>query len=259
MTCDGGDDGTPQDGDDAFLLYRLLGVERDASIGEIRKAYLLRARQVHPDKNPGDSRANESFVKLQRAYTILSDPEQKKRYDESDGDLAVFEDESSEFREAYQYYRKLYPVLTAEDIDSFAAQYRHSDEEKEDLRRFVEEHNGDVSELLEWIILSTPDDVERFAEFIRSYVTSERQDLLPVFESSLVKLRRNGKRLAAKCKREAKEAKKSEKEPTLEDLALAIRQKQQKRQGDFLDDLEKKYCKKVGTKNSLSKKLPRDA
>ncbi|KAF4747865.1 ribonucleotide-diphosphate reductase subunit rnr1, partial [Perkinsus olseni] len=241
MTSSEVDEGGPQEEGDAFLLYRLLGVERDSTIGEIRKGYLLRARQVHPDKNLDDPRAHESFVKLQRAYSILSDPEQRKRYDDSGGDLTIFEDESDEFREAYQYYRKLYPVLTSEDIDAFAARYRHSEEEMEDLRGFVEEHKGDVSDLLEWIILSTPEDVSRFADYIRTWLSSEKKDLLPAFESSLPKLRRNGKRLAAQSKREAKKAKSPEEDPSLGNLALAIRQKQQKRQGDFLDDLEKNW------------------
>ncbi|KAF4713369.1 ribonucleotide-diphosphate reductase subunit rnr1, partial [Perkinsus olseni] len=50
-----------------------------------------------------------------------------------------------------------------------------------------------------------------------------------------------------------------EEDPSLGNLTLAIRQKQQKRQGDFLDDLEKKYCKKAGRPNSQSKKRPRNA
>ncbi|KAF4658028.1 ribonucleotide-diphosphate reductase subunit rnr1 [Perkinsus chesapeaki] len=243
-------------------MYRLLGVERDASTSEIRKGYLLRARQVHPDKNPDDAEAHNSFVKLQRAYSILSDEEQRKRYDESGGDLAVFEDESDEFRQAYSYYRKLYPVLTAEDIDAFAAQYRDSDEEKEDIKRYVEQRDGDVADMLEWIILSRPQDVDRFAEFIEQWLSSDNKDLLPAFKSSLPKLRQNAKRLSAKLKREAKECKvKSNAEPSLDQLALGILKNQQKRQGNFIEELEEKYCKKkkADQHNSRSNKRARDA
>jgi DnaJ-class molecular chaperone len=56
-------------------LYDVLGVARDADAAAIRKAYLKMAVQLHPDKNPDDSQASDKFQKLQRVYSILSDPE----------------------------------------------------------------------------------------------------------------------------------------------------------------------------------------
>lgn len=56
-------------------LYQAIGLEKAASAGEIRKAYLRLAVQLHPDKNPGDEEAKERFQTLQKVYTVLSDPE----------------------------------------------------------------------------------------------------------------------------------------------------------------------------------------
>ncbi len=61
--------------------YGALGVGRDASEKELRKAYRHLARKFHPDVNPGDKAAEDRFKGIQEAYQILSDPEKRKVYD----------------------------------------------------------------------------------------------------------------------------------------------------------------------------------
>ena len=65
--------------------YDTLGVDRKASDEEIKRAYRRLARESHPDRNPGDTGAEERFKDIQEAYSILSDPEQRKRFDAGGG------------------------------------------------------------------------------------------------------------------------------------------------------------------------------
>ena len=62
--------------------YEVLGVEKNASANDIKKAYRHKAMQYHPDKNPGSKEAEEKFKEAAEAYSVLSDPDKKARYDQ---------------------------------------------------------------------------------------------------------------------------------------------------------------------------------
>lgn len=62
--------------------YEVLGVEKTATVEEIKKAYRKKAIQYHPDKNPGDKEAEEKFKEAAEAYDVLSDEQKRQRYDQ---------------------------------------------------------------------------------------------------------------------------------------------------------------------------------
>ena len=63
-------------------FYQVLGVGKDASASDIKKAYRTLARQNHPDSNPGDQAKHDRFKQVAEAYDVIGDPDKRKKYDE---------------------------------------------------------------------------------------------------------------------------------------------------------------------------------
>ena len=87
--------------------YKLLGVDKDISGDELKKAYRKLAVKYHPDKNPGNKEAEEKFKEISHAYEILSNPEKRARYDQfgesafQNGGAGGFTDASDLFRNVF--------------------------------------------------------------------------------------------------------------------------------------------------------------
>jgi molecular chaperone DnaJ len=71
-------------------FYKVLGVAKDASAADIKKAYRKLARANHPDSHPGDQAAEERFKAIAEAYDVVGDTEKRKQYDELRSGLGGF-------------------------------------------------------------------------------------------------------------------------------------------------------------------------
>ena len=67
----------------AFIdYYKILGVDKNIPQKDVRKAYLKRAKQFHPDLHPDDPKAKAKFQALNEAYEVINDPEKRRKYDQ---------------------------------------------------------------------------------------------------------------------------------------------------------------------------------
>lgn len=81
-------------------LYGVLGVKRDASADNVRKAWRKLAKNLHPDLNPGDKAAEDRFKRAQAAFDILGDADKRGRYDRGEIDA------TGAARPERQFYRR---------------------------------------------------------------------------------------------------------------------------------------------------------
>lgn len=84
--------------------YKILGVDRNASDEEIKKAYRRLARKYHPDLNPGNKEAEEKFKEINEAYSVLGDPEKRKQYDRGETfNFAGFDFSRPDFADLFDF------------------------------------------------------------------------------------------------------------------------------------------------------------
>jgi curved DNA-binding protein len=95
--------------------YKILGIDKNATQEEIKKAYRKLARKYHPDLNPNDKNAKSNFQQINEANEVLSDPEKRKKYDQYGKDwqhAEQFEKEQQSRRQSSGTYRKEYSGTT---------------------------------------------------------------------------------------------------------------------------------------------------
>lgn len=194
------------------------------------------ALKFHPDKvESPDEQSKEMFQRVLTAYKILSDPVRREVYDRtgevSDKDPAAVD----QFVDAYRYYRAKFPEVREQHIDSFGQKYRFSEEEERDLVHYFEDNCGDVTRILEGIILSRNSDVTRFLGFFdRMLESEEHAQRLGVHRKTFERTRTKIRKLS---RREAKQASKIKKD-RLTSLRQAILLKNRSRRADLLSSFE---------------------
>jgi curved DNA-binding protein CbpA len=92
-------------------LYEVLGVASDAKPEEIRSAFRILVKQLHPDLNPDDVEAQEAFKRVSAAYRILNNPETRRRYDR--GEIGTDGEVNPEFEAKRQFRRYAFRFYTA--------------------------------------------------------------------------------------------------------------------------------------------------
>lgn len=187
--------------------YEVLGLERTASPDQIKSAYRRAALKTHPDKVASDKKddAKEKFQQVAFAYAVLSDPARRKRYDETGSTSEAIVD--ADGFSWSDYYRELYhDAISEEAIKQFAAQYKGSDEEKDDLLAAYEESEGDMDRIYETVMLSDVlEDDARFRAVIDAAIAAKQVPSFRAYAKETKKSRQARVKAAEKEAREADE------------------------------------------------------
>ncbi|KAJ3375716.1 hypothetical protein GGF31_002920 [Allomyces arbusculus] len=187
-------------------LYETLQVARSATLDDIKRQYRKLSLKTHPDRHASKSFEEQEEFKAQFqaisfAYTILSDPAARQRYDVT-GSTETLAHGSSE--DILAFYKDLYESnITTEAIDEFAQQYKGSDEERRDVLDTYKSAQGDMAAILDQVLCSSTADEDRFRAIIDAAIKAKDVPSFPAYANEDPKERRKRKR---REEAEAKEA-----------------------------------------------------
>ncbi|KAL2101733.1 hypothetical protein ACEWY4_003494 [Coilia grayii] len=236
-------------------LYEVLGVNKEASDADVRRAYYKVSLQVHPDRAQGDELATEKFQALGKVYEVLKDKDQRAIYDEQ----GIVDEESDcldQDRNWEEYWRLLFPKISLADIQEFEKKYKGTAEEKEDLSRLYTQHEGDMDQIMAAALFAEDDEEPRIRGILQDLVDAEELPAYKAFTHESAKKRSSRKRRAQKEREEAEELQKEMGISSNDSLEALIKRRQKSSEHGFnslIAGLEAKYCQS-GSKGSSKRK-----
>lgn len=168
--------------------YELLGVARDATVADIKRAFRRRALSVHPDRNKGED-AHAAFQHLRHVHDVLVDAERRALYDEA-GSSAV--DGSDEGGIDAAFWAHASASVTTEDIMKYEAEYPNSSDERQDLKEHFIRFDGNVDAVIDYIPFSSKADLERFVGVWDALIESKELQESQVYSGLREKLMERG-------------------------------------------------------------------
>lgn len=216
-------------------FYVVLALDKSkATQNDIKKAYYRLSLRYHPDKCSDESQKEDCKFKFQllgKIYSILSDEEKRKLYDECgliDGEEEFFAKSDMDWD---SYWRTMFKKITEEDIVSFFKDYRNSAQEREDLFKIYEKHKGNMNKIMEEMISEDAiADEERFKKTLNEAIEKKE---LNSYDAFVNEDKKKAAKRKTKYEKEAEEANQLRKEKKLDDtedsLKAAILQNSEKR------------------------------
>ncbi|XP_047616677.1 dnaJ homolog subfamily C member 9 isoform X1 [Phacochoerus africanus] len=196
-------------------LYRVLGVRREASDGEVRRGYHKVSLQVHPDRvGEGDKQdATRRFQILGKVYSVLSDKDQRAVYDEQ-GTVDEDSDVLSQDRDWETYWRLLFKKISLEDIQAFEKTYKGSEEELADVKQAYLDFKGDMDQIMESVLCVQYTEEPRIRNIIQQAIDAGE---VPSYNAFVKESKQKMNARKRRAQEEAKEAEMSRKELGLDE------------------------------------------
>lgn len=238
-------------------LYVVLGIDKTANSGQIKKAYHKVSLKTHPDRAADEDKdtATRKFQCVSAVYSLLSDESRRGLYDEC-GEVDDENDPLQQNKDWEEYWRVLFPKVSLKDIEEFEKEYKGSEEEKDDIKKAYIESKGDMSLILDSVMLATVEDETRFRQIIDDMIKKKDVKKFKAYSNEDASAQKSRKRQADL---EAKEAEAARKEmgldgtdASLENMILARHKSRGQQAESFLDGLAAKYG--AGAKQKKKKK-----
>lgn len=251
-------------GDVEIDLYSALGLEKGCEEKSIKKAYYKLALRLHPDKIPQDldetekEKLKKEFQHVGLAYSILSDPQKRERYDNT-GSYGDNEPTCTTFEEWTSYFDAHFGgKVTSESIEKIKSEYQNSEEERRDVIEAYKKGDGDMNKILDSVILSSSAEEKRFIGYIEHAIEEKLIERTKKFTETTSKKAhqkrvREEEKEAKELEESLSEDKGSSRGPTkgnnkdtgsLESLAQLIKANQASREANsdaFFDRLASRY------------------
>lgn len=231
---------------DTKNLYEVLGITKCSSAKEIKKAYHKLSLKVHPDRASSERKqaSTQQFQTLSQVYFILSDENKKTVYDET-GEI---DDESDipRDRDWNEYWRLLFPKVTVQDIKEYEEKYKHSAEERDDLKKLYEKFEGDFDEISDNMVCYSIEDEPRLRDMLDEMIND---DEVPAYNAFVKEPPKKKKKRSQRYRSEAAEAEEHSKElgldvsGSLQDVILRKNRTREAVFSNLMSSLEDKYCK----------------
>ncbi|GBB86524.1 hypothetical protein RclHR1_12950005 [Rhizophagus clarus] len=237
-------------------LYSLFSLTEKATPAEIKRAYYKLALQYHPDKQLSSTteereEKTKKFQALGFAYSILSDPKKREKYDRTGetADLPGIEDLGKDGWDTF--FKELWSgIVNAKSIEEFKNKYQGTEEERKDLIEAYNNFKGDMDKIMASVPGSSADDEPRFCEVLKEAIKSKEIRSYKKFieTSNTLSMDRRKKEAEREAKEAAKMAEKVGLDNKLlgsnegeEELKQIIVMKQKKRMSTLIESLEAKY------------------
>ena len=151
-------------------LYAVLGVDVGASADVIKRGYRRAALKYHPDHNRSPD-ANDEFTYLAHAHDILSNQHSRTLYDDTgahDSSSHHSSDTDPSVSSA-DYWRSVFPAVSAADIEAFRVKYVGSDEEVADIQAVYQRYEGNIQHVLDSVPFAEADSIPRLCQLLNTH------------------------------------------------------------------------------------------